>query len=71
MNCNSCEKPFNAKCIKCSCGYSIEFYRYIYFDCLYNTYIYIYIYILPNDYTNISQSKYANHILSSQYFKIT
>ena len=57
MDCNSCTKPLNTKCIKCACGYSIHF------ECLYNTYI------LPNDYTNISQSKYAIYILSSQHFK--
>ena len=55
--CYECKSTLKDKYIKCDCGYAIDY------DCL------IIAGILPNDYNNLTQSKYALHLLSSPYFK--
>ena len=47
--CYECKSMLKDKCIKCDCGYAIDY------ECL------IIAVILPNDYNNLTQSKYALH----------
>ena len=59
MLCKACNEIATNNFIKCDCG------LYLHYECLYKYNV------LPNDYTNISQSKYAIHILKSPSFKFT
>ena len=55
--CFECKSTLKDTFIKYDYGYAIDY------DCL------IISGILPNDYNNLTQSKYALHLLSSPYFK--
>ena len=59
MLCKACNEITTNNFIKCDCG------LYLHYECLYKYNV------LPNDYANISQSKYAIHILKSPFFKFT
>ena len=48
--CSECKSTLNNTFIKCDCGYAIDY------DCL------IIAGLLPNDYNNLTQSKYALHL---------
>ena len=56
--CYECKSTLKDKYIKCDCGYAIDY------DCL------IIAGILPNDYNNLTQSKYSLHLLSSPYLNL-
>ena len=59
MLCKACNEIDTNNFIKCDCG------LYLHYECLYKYNV------LTNDYANISQSKYALHILKSPFFKFT
>ena len=55
--CSECKSMWKDTFIKCDCGYAIDY------DVLNIAGL------VPNDYNNLTQSKYALHLLSSSYFK--